>query len=67
MKESEFEELLEHEKAADVIQELRNEKDIPLILWGAGEVAVAVKKYLKQNIFNFDAFFGIIFSQLRCG
>ena len=26
MKESEFEELLEHEKAADVIQELRNEK-----------------------------------------
>lgn len=49
MNESEFEELLEHEKAADVIQELRNEKDIPLILWGAGEVAVAVKKYLKQN------------------
>ena len=49
MTEHDFEHLLIHEKKAiNVITELHQE-NLPLILWGAGDVASEVKTYLAKN------------------
>lgn len=43
--------LINEEKKNDIIMELRKEK-VPLVIWGAGNVAEAVREYLyKNNIF----------------
>jgi len=49
MTESDFEALLIYdENSANIIIELKNET-LPLILWGAGDIAGAVKVYLERN------------------
>ncbi len=50
MREKELEQLIIKEnEMVDVIKELVNEKKIPLILWGAGQVANELRRYLEKK------------------
>ncbi len=48
MKKQEFELLIKEEQKIDVIKELSDNDELPLILWGAGQVAEKVKKYIEK-------------------